>query len=193
MKKTDFEPLYQNIIKPSALKMCKLTGAEFSDVSALVYEEYLKQRGFFRDMCRKHTKEPSDPTSLLDRHKVCAALCIAICKCKMIYKKDTEESNNLYDYHKLNEQLAISSALSALKAYVIADNLNGCDSFAKGFLFPDISHESEEEGYEHAIVRSLYMADVSNQLSLPLLAHIFFLIEKYHELSSAHRDKEIIR
>jgi hypothetical protein len=184
MLKADFNILHEKIIMPLAEKISENSSSDYIRVSNLVFEEYLKQREFFRILCKKPVKNEDDPSTLLDRHKVCAALCVTICKCKLIYKPNVVERDTVYDYHKLNEQLAVTVALSALKSYIRMnpDKSELIDSFEGDFfLFPDVSHSGEK--YDDAIVRSLYMADVSNQMSLPLLAHIFFHIEKYHELA----------
>lgn len=101
----------------------------------------------------------------------------------LIIINDGAEPNNLQQLNKINVQFSIVVALRLLSIFIIMDDkidLNYKMHFSSdlSYIFPDIS--SKDETYEDTLIRSLALSKYTNHMDLPLIAHILFLIEKYH-------------
>ena len=166
-----------------------MQNVSFSPNFDIAYNEYQKQKTFFRILCNK-IKHSSENENLLDRHKVCAALCVSLLKCHFIGRSSvrvSDQNHDLNQYNKLNEQFAVAVSLNLLKDF-IKDELGNSDFGERNNLFPDNNFifpnpQNNEEIYEDTIVRSLYFANTTGEVNLHLISHIFFLIEQYHLLS----------
>lgn len=158
----------------------------FTDNKDTVYYEYQKQKTFFRLLCNKlHFDQNSE--NLLDRHKVCAAICVSVMKASLLVcdEEIKDSTHDIADFKKYNEQLAAAVSLELLKSFIIAESKinkkkNPFEDH-KSFIFP--TPQNENETYEDTIVRALFFANTVGQSSLHLIAHILFLIEQYHILS----------
>lgn len=122
-----------------------------------------------------------DSMGLLDRHKVCAALIIAIVQVRpLVSHIVTDEYGN---YYAFNEKLAFIVALSVLAGYINkADNEYTIDEF----VFPELSNSDEK--YEDIFCKMIRLDSCYNQLSVLSIANILFLLEKYTLLSKTKRD-----
>lgn len=177
-----FHKLCENIISPLGNSMAKNLNADFALQEKKVYLEYQRQKTFFRLLCNKNTYDENG-SNLLDRHKVCAAFCVALIYANPIYFKDDQfEDNqiNLGKCAKLNEQLAIASSLCLLRSFLKFEEKEKENFDKDSFEFP--KPHNEEEKYIDALVRTVFFAHLCGQLNLYLLAHIFFMIEQYHIL-----------
>lgn len=186
MTEENFTKICNQIICPLGQKMANNLDGYFELHVKQVYLEYQRQKTLFRHLCNKNVYNANE-TNLLDRHKVCAALCVALLYSNPIYSKDDKFDDtqiNLGKGIKLNEQLAIASSLCLLRSFLVLE----CDKQQKEhnffdddfFEFP--SPHQGEEPYVDALVRTVFFARLCGQLNLYLLAHIFFLIEQYHIL-----------
>ena len=167
MNKIEFQEFYDNCIKVIAMRFLdKHREFTFIDNSASIYEEYMNQEVMLHMI---YVKE-DDP---LDRHKVCACMVAAIIKTRPLacpYQKDDEFS--IADMQCVNEQLAFLASWELLKGYVAARNEENGNSF----VLPTTFHNSS---FVDTVTRSLFMANQLNGISTPLIANIFFLLEKY--------------
>lgn len=181
-----FKKIYDSLLCPIGQTMADNLSVNFLPNLDVVYNEYQKQKTYFRILCNKINYSYNEE-DLLDRHKVCAALCVAISKSSFLscnaYQKD--EVHDLNKYRKYNEQLAVAVSLEVLKSFIVAECENDkslANPFKQEefFIFPH--PQNANEGYEDTIVRTLYFANTTGQANLHLIAHIFFLIEQYHTL-----------
>jgi len=155
-----------------------------------IHEEYLIQKTLFRVLMGKPVPKKED-TFHLCRHKVCACMTAAILKCRPIYVSSGFPSDleiALVDTTPvINEQLAFSVGLSLLRAFVLADSKEKdrhvyFDSSVLN-VPPSFNEENVDElKFDTQIAGSLYRANVLNNISTPLLADIFFYLDRYHEL-----------
>ena len=114
----------------------------------------------------------------------------AIIKCRPIYVVEgfpDEESFEFTNAPSVNEQLALSVGLSMLRAYILADKseVDRHQYFVqKDFFVPQTfsDNDTNNYGFDILFVWSLYYANVVNGLCTPLLADIYFLLDRYHEM-----------
>ncbi|MDR2044111.1 MAG: hypothetical protein LBQ15_07035 [Clostridium sp.] len=159
------------------------------DSKASIYEEYQNQKTIFRLLYHKPVPKTNDKDQL-HRHKVCACMTAAIIKTRPLYVVEgfpDDEAFELSSAPSINEQLAFSAGLSLLRAYVLADDQDGSrrEYFTGTDLFvPEaFKHgDGSEQTFDTLMVWSLYDANVLDGLSTPLLADIYFLLDRYHEL-----------
>lgn len=183
MTEENFAKICDKIICPLGNKMVENLDAFFELQVKQVYLEYQRQKTLFRHLCNKNIYDENE-SNLLDRHKVCAALCVSLLYSNPIYSKDdTFDDNqiNLGKGIKLNEQLAISSSLCLLRSFLKLE-FNEQNYFDENNFFEFPSPHQGNEPYVDALVRTVFFARLCGQLNLYLLAHIFFLIEQYHIL-----------
>lgn len=114
-----FEKVWETTIYETFLRIQKKVGGVICppDSAKLISDYY--------DELRKHAKmwDMSPETELLNRHKVAAAMMIAILKAKPIKKVDpmfyVAGQNNQSVVWPFNESLAITTALSILRSYIL--------------------------------------------------------------------------
>jgi hypothetical protein len=158
-----------------------------------IYEEYQNQKTLFRILYGKTVPTNEDAETedkdRLCRHKVCACLTVSIVKCRPIYFANgfpDEYSFTLNNAPSINEQLAFSAGLSLLRAFVLADE-NEAERhqyfIGKDIFVPPIFRGQDTNSYDFGTLMgwSLFDANVVNGLSIPLLADIYFLLDRYHE------------
>ncbi len=80
----NFNILIESIALPIGREFEKQFNASFLLNAEQLHMEYQKQKLLFRLLCNKVTHDDSSK-NLLDRHKVCAALCVALIKLNPIY------------------------------------------------------------------------------------------------------------
>ena len=171
MKKSEFLIYYDEVIRKLA-DMFKKKYPEFSfcDNSQALYEEYLNQKTMLRIL---YQKDITPQKMLLDRHKVCACLTVAIIKTRLMNcNLDSDEEFELSEATRINEQLAFMCSWELLKGFIVTkEKLNNVD-----YILPQTFHN---DSFEDTITRSLFFANQLNSLSTPLLANIYYLLEVY--------------
>ena len=202
MLRAEYDQYYDTLVKPTIDQFVTINNGSVDRRFILsaqhpkneIYEEYQNQKTLFRLLYKKdvpkgeYTKiEEEDP---LHRHKVCACMTAAIIKCRPLYVTDgfpDDDAFTLMNAPSANEQLAFSVGLSLLRAYILADDseterhqyFEGTDFFVP----PAFYKENEPEyNFDTQMIWSLYDANVINGLSIPLLADIYFLLDRYHEV-----------
>lgn len=173
MRRDDFNDFYENTIKRHAqLFLENNKGYDFHESADRIYEEYLNQKTLMRLVLEKNNSN-----QLLDRHKVCAAMTVAILKCRPITCErinDVDGSFKLSDACTINEQLAFYSSWSLMIGFIQASSAN---AEKKRFVLPPTTHN---DNFVNTFTRSLFVANVQNSLSPELLANIYFLLESYN-------------
>jgi len=171
MKKNEFIEFYNKVIKVLGNRFVEeFEQFKFADDVDSLYEEYINQKTMLRMMYGKDLEKKE----LLDRHKVCACITVAIIKVRLISNKEinSDEKFTLLEASKVNEQLAFMSAWELLKGFIILHKEE------KKLILPETYHNIS---FLDTITRSLFMANQLNSLSTPLIANIFYLLEKYCE------------
>ena len=178
MTKGDFLEFYNRIIHKLATKFTdEYSEFQFRDVSDSIYEEYICQKTMLRWIYEK--KEGENERKLLDRHKVCACMTAAIIKVRPLTLKVPDDKENKKAFSsRINEQLAFMSSWELLKGFVRL-NKKGKDDV--NYKLPQTYHNAS---FLDTITRSLFFANQLNGLSTPLIANIFFLLERYCEDTS---------
>lgn len=169
MLKKDFLDFYQNIIKVRCLMFVSENSEYgFVDEPLQIYQEYLNQKTLMRVVMDK-----PDNHHLLDRHKVCAAMTVAILKCRPVVKRTIDDDKGTFklaDASKINEQIAFYSCLSLLISFIEKSPAN------KKFQLPPTTHNVD---FADTFSRSLFLANVQNSLCPELIANVYFLLESY--------------
>lgn len=186
MKKIDFDKFYEDVVKTIAKKFADNNPAyKFRDEPNALYEEYINQKTFIRGIYQKNDSESLDEKDFLDRHKVCACMTEAIISSRLLYCSDIPDDEELpkTKINRLNEQLAFISCWELLKAFIITRNSKGNEDFKVKVKFelPDTYHNTS---FIDTMTRSLYYAHTLNGVNIPLLANIYYLLEKYCEESN---------
>lgn len=167
MNKDEFMIFYNNCVKVIALRFVKEhSNFRFVDNPLAVYEEYMNQKTMLHVVYGKNEK-------LLDRHKVCACMTVAIIKTRLLANSYAQTQE--FDLAKsscVNEQLGFLASWELLKGFVIARE----EMTNEIFRLPDTFHNVS---FIDTITRSLFMANQLNGLGTPLIANIFFLLERY--------------
>ena len=172
MTRQEFQKFYDVTVDVLANKLINKY-KEFNYVSnaSAVYEEYLNQKTILRNLYGKFSSP--DKLALLDRHKVCACMTAAIIKVRLISKNiETDENFDLDKASRANEQLAFLSAWEMFKGFIILHE----EENDPNYKLPKPFHNGN---FVDTITRSLFFANQLNSISTPLLANIFFLLEKY--------------
>lgn len=174
MTKIEFIEFYDHVVKILGTRFAnEYQEFEFCDNPSSLYEEYLNQKTMLRIL---YGKERNPEKKLLDRHKVCACMLVAIIKVRLLSSKlSSDDGFELSNASRINEQLAFMSTWELFKGFII---LHG-EEQDKSYELPKTFHNVS---FLDTITRSLFFANQLNSLSTPLVANIFFLLEKYCEL-----------
>lgn len=169
MNKIDFLDFYGNVVKKLGLRLeDEYKQFHFCDNPHSLYEEYLNQKTMLRTLYEK-----KDGENLLDRHKVCACMTVAIIKVRLVSGNiETDNSYSLSSATRINEQLAFMSAWELFLGFIRLHK----EEEDRNYKLPDTYHN---DSFLDTITRSLFFANQLNSLSTPLIANIFFLLEKY--------------
>lgn len=173
MTKSDFLSFYNGVVQVLGKRFEKeYPDFTFSDNSSSLYEEYINQKTMLRIL---YGKENKSERMLLDRHKVCACMVVAIIKVRLLSSNlDSDDGFTLSNASCINEQLAFMSVWELFKGFI---TLHG-EEKDKHYELPQTFHNTS---FLDTITRSLFFANQLNSLSTPLVANIFFLLEKYCE------------
>ena len=171
MRKSEFLIYYEEVVKNLANRFIqKYPEFSFCDNPQALYEEYLNQKTMLRIL---YQKDANPNKMLLDRHKVCACMTVAIIKVRLMNNNtENDEDFELSEATRINEQLAFICSWTLLKGFIITkekkEDIN--------YELPPTFHN---DSFEDTITRSLFFANQLNSLSTPLLANIYYLLEIY--------------
>lgn len=176
MTKLEFLEFYNQVVEKLGIRFEKeYSQFSFCNNPSSLYEEYLNQKTMLRVL---YGKENEPEKTLLDRHKVCACMAVAIIKVRLLSSKlDTDQGFELSNSSRINEQLAFMSTWELFKGFV---TLNG-EKNNKEYKLPKTFHNTS---FLDTITRSLFFANQLNSLSTPLIANIFYLLEVYCNLEN---------
>jgi hypothetical protein len=136
-----------------------------------IFEEYNKLRDYVK------TSFMRDENGLLDRHKVCACLILAIIKSQpLIYNNYINNESTICIF---NENLALSVGLSLLSTYILCSEEDSNSWFNNKFVYPKAGNTT----YQELLALSLCYDVNNNHYSILLLSNILFMIEKYTKLN----------
>lgn len=171
MIKSNFLEFYNSVVKKIGERFqAEYPSFIFCDNPSSLYEQYLNQRTILRVL---YEKKDTPNKSLLDRHKVCACMTVAIIKVRLLSSNlETDNGYALSNASRINEQLAFMSVWELFKAFV---TLKG-EEENPNYILPDTFHN---ESFLDTITRSLFYANQLDSLSTPLIANIFYLLEMY--------------
>lgn len=171
MTKLEFMNFYDNTVRILGNRFTSdYPDFIFCDNASAVYEEYLNQKTMLRIL---YDKENKPKKTYLDRHKVCACMVVVIIKVRLLTSGiKTDASYELSNASKINEQLAFMSVWELFKGFLI---LRG-EERDKNYTLPETFHNAS---FLDTITRSLFLSNQLNALSTPLIANIFYLLEKY--------------
>lgn len=166
MNRNEFMEFYNKVVKRLGERFEKeYPQFSFCDNATSLYEEYLNQKTMLRLLYDKDVKPEK---ALLDRHKVCACMTVAIIKVRLLSSSiETDEGFELSNASRINEQLGFMSSWELFKGFVILNN----ERDVQNYKLPETYHNSS---FLDTITRSLFLANQINALSTPLLANIFF-------------------
>lgn len=171
MTKTEFLDFYNKVVKTLGNRFKKdYPEFAFCDNPSSLYEEYLNQKTLLRFL---YGKKDAPQKDLLDRHKVCACMTVAIIKVRLLSGSvDTDDGFELSIASRINEQLAFMSTWELFKGFI---RLKG-EKDNENFKLPPTFHNVS---FLDTITRSLFFSNQLNSLSIPLIANIFYLLEMY--------------
>lgn len=179
MTKSEFLDFYNCVIKELGERFEKdYTKFTFCDNAASVYEEYLNQKTMMKILYNK------SEDIFLDRHKVCACMVVAIIKVRLLScNMENDDGYALANASRVNEQLAFMSGWELFKGFIALH----VEKEEKKYNLPDTFHN---DSFLDTITRSLFFANQLNSLSTPLIANIFFLLEKYSDLQNEIKESK---
>ena len=185
MNKVDFIKFYDNVVKILGVQFEKeYEQFHFCDNPNSLYEEYLNQKTMLRILYEK--KDGEDKT-LLDRQKVCACMTVAIVKVRLLSGDIKNDSSfALSSASRINEQLAFMSAWELFLGFIKLHKKEMNKTL--NYKLPDTYHN---DSFLDTITRSLFLANQLNSLSTPLIANVFFLLEKYFEAEEQNNILEV--
>ena len=171
MRKTEFLEFYNQVVKALGSRFVEEHPEfNFCDNPSSLYEEYLNQKTMLRVL---YGKENKPDKMLLDRHKVCACMVVAIIKVRLLSSTfNSDEGFQLSNASRINEQLAFMSAWELFKGFII---LHG-EEKNTNYTLPQTFHNVS---FLDTITRSLFFSNQLNSLATSLIANIFFLFVKY--------------
>lgn len=193
-----FQSFYNGTIdRIASIVIQKNSDFTYRECSDAVYEEYLNQKTALRYLikgpreCQVNKRDDDSETSgdlaLLDGHKVSACITTAIMRVRLVTYNETNDTNEnvflLETAKRLNEQIAVLCGLSCLLSYMKTDEVylhskNSAANITK-LIFPETKYP-ERSSYLDSLIRGLYYSNLVSTVNPLLLAHIYFMIERYH-------------
>ena len=182
MNRTVFLDFYNVVVKTIGLRLeNEYEQFHFCDNPHSLYEEYLNQKTILRIL---YQKKDGEGKTLLDRHKVCACMTASIIKVRLLSGNiENDEKFDLSMASRVNEQLAFMSAWELFLGFIRLHK----EENDKQYVLPDTYHNIS---FLDTFTRSLFFANQLNSLSTPLIANVFFLLEKYCETEN---EKNILK
>lgn len=181
MKKETYDVLWKDGIKIKAEQIVN------ENSGTVVFDLQSKER-IFKEYCklRDYTKVSfmRNPDGLLDRHKVCACLILAIVKSKPLVYEDDDAGGIKKIF---NENLAMTIGLSLLYNFIISSDKNNETWLKKGFCFPSTVRDAT---YQELLCLMLYYDIKNNQYSILALSNILFMIEAYTKQGNIVEEKK---
>ena len=103
MTRDEFLEFYNSTVKKLGVRFSEdYPQFIFCENASSLYEEYLNQKIMLRTL---YEKENTPKRMLLDRHKVCACMLVAIIKVRLLSSKiETDDAVNLSNASRINEQ-----------------------------------------------------------------------------------------
>ena len=177
MTRNEFLEFYNGTIKKLGFRFIEdYPQFIFCENVSSLYEEYLNQKIMLRIL---YEKEDIPKRMLLDRHKVCACMLVAIIKVRLLSSNlETDDAVSLSNASRINEQLAFLCTWELFMGFVI---LHG-EANTADYTLPETFHNAS---FLDTFTRSLFFANQLNSLSTPLIANIFYLLEKYCEMENS--------
>lgn len=180
MNKIEFLDFYNSVVKKIGVRFeNEYKQFHFCDNPQSLYEEYLNQKTILRIL---YEKKDGEEKTLLDRHKVCACMTAAIIKVRLL-SGDIKTDNGfvLSVASRINEQLAFMSAWELFLGFIRLHK----EEVDKDYKLPNTYHN---DSFLDTFTRSLFLANQLNSLSTPLIANIFFLLEKYFDIEEQNNE-----
>lgn len=174
MKNETFDIIWREGIvnKGKSIVDCNVGKVEFDEKSKdRILNEYNKLRDYSKISYMRN------PNGLLDRHKVCACLIIAIVKAAPLVDVNSESVSNFKNIY--NENLAVSVGLSLLRQYIIIAHSQDDEYkkiFENGFRFPETERDTR---YQELLCLMLHYDVENDHYSILAIANILFMIEEY--------------
>lgn len=165
----EFDTIWDEGIVPEAQDIVNANEGivEFHQESKMqVFDRYHE----INKRCKKDFMQNS--AGLLDRHKVSAALILAISETRLLYNKQKKDSDG--KEYVFNEKLALNVGLQLLKGYL---NNSEDKSDVVHFYFPPTNNS--DEIYQDVFCRLLRLDLAYNQASVLAIANILYFIENY--------------
>jgi hypothetical protein len=181
MEREVFKNYYDETVRTIATRLSEqIGGIGFSDNCDGVYEEYLSQKHLLKLVGEKTQND------LIDRHKISACIAVAIMKSRLLYNKNTNDTDakkfTFTDTSRMNERLAFLCGLENLVDYMGAkDDALKETLTTQGFVFPETNYPDRSR-YFDSIVRAMYYSNVLSGFQTLYLANIYFLLEAYCKL-----------
>lgn len=143
-----------------------------------IFKEYSKLRDYTKVSFMRNTD------GLLDRHKVCACLILAIIKSKPLIYEENEDDFGMKNI--FNENLAMTVGLSLLYNFIISSDGNNVKWLQNGFCYPETTRDAT---YQEFLCLMLYYDVKNNQYSILAISNILFMIESY---TKQCRNKDLV-
>lgn len=178
MKNDTFDILWKDGIvkKGKRIVDSNIGKVEFDERSKdRILKEYNKLRDYSKVSYMRN------PDGLLDRHKVCACLILAIIKSAPLVDVDGEGISEMKTIY--NENLAMSVGLSLLKHYIItahSQEREYIEIYKDGFRFPETNRDTR---YQELLCLMLHYDVENGNYSILAIANILFLIEEYTKVT----------
>lgn len=158
-------------------------GINTEEAFQTIWENYVN----FKNHARQ--KYMANPNGLLDRHKVCACMIYSITKSSP-FSVSMHSDINSKQYDTINEDLALTTGLSLLRAFVISaineERISQEEKeilvakFANGFKYPKSNHGE----YRDNFLSELHYTKIENNYNILSLAHSLFLLETYTKIET---------
>lgn len=133
MDKSEFLKFYDNCVKVIVARFLnRYPEFKFAENAESIYEEYMYQKSMLHVVYQKENQ-------LLDRHKVCACITVAICKTRpLISSVEIDQDFSLEKMQCINGQLAFLSSWESLKAFVCSKENKEIEKYCEDVGMQDL-------------------------------------------------------
>ncbi len=179
--KSSYQQLWEIVINPTiqdySNRFAGICCAH--DAENAIWKKYV----YFNSHCKDRYMQ--DPSGKLDRHKVCACYMYAVMSANVLSCK-LADSDDERKYLALNENLAITTGMSLLRAFILSaidcstnlpddDKSRFRERVAEGIAFPECNHGA----YRNNFAAELHYTQEENAYNVLALANTLFLLETY--------------